>query len=39
MVPFTYAAARDVQSACRLASDAQAAMFIAGGTDMLQLLQ
>lgn len=38
MVPFSYAAARGIQSAFDLASR-KGAMFIAGGTDMLQLLQ
>lgn len=37
MVPFSYAAARDIRSAHRLIRPE--AMFIAGGTDMLQLLQ
>src|SRR6185437_16037221 len=38
MVPFSYAAARSMQAAFDLASR-ENAMFIAGGTDMLQLLQ
>ena len=38
MVPFSYAAARGIQSAFDLASG-KGAMFIAGGTDMMQLLQ
>jgi len=38
MVPFSYAAARGIQSAFDLASRKDV-MFIAGGTDMLQLLQ
>jgi xanthine dehydrogenase YagS FAD-binding subunit len=38
MVPFSYAAAASIQAAFDLASR-KGAMFIAGGTDMLQLLQ
>jgi xanthine dehydrogenase YagS FAD-binding subunit len=38
MVPFSYAAASSIQAAFDLASRKDA-MFIAGGTDMLQLLQ
>lgn len=39
MAPFAYAAAHDARAAFRFASSSDKAMFIAGGTDMLQLLQ
>jgi xanthine dehydrogenase YagS FAD-binding subunit len=39
MLPFGYVAANDVRGALELMSRAPDAMFIAGGTDVLQLLQ
>jgi xanthine dehydrogenase YagS FAD-binding subunit len=39
MVPFAYAAAPDIRTALHFAVSDENAMFIAGGTDMLQLLQ
>ena len=39
MQPFSYVAASDAAAASRFALNAGAAMFIAGGSDMLQLLQ
>jgi xanthine dehydrogenase YagS FAD-binding subunit len=39
MVPFAYAAAPDLYAALHFAKENHRAMFIAGGTDMLQLLQ
>jgi len=39
MLPFTYAAASDTAAALRLISASRDTAFIAGGTDLLQLLQ
>ena len=39
MVPFAYAAAPSAEAAIARVADTRGAEFIAGGTDMLQLLQ
>src|SRR2546423_1204762 len=39
MVPFAYAAARTTEAAIAYVAGSRGAEFIAGGTDMLQLLQ